>query len=55
MLVFTSTLVLKGHKLSRNFGSVVILGFMPSHKLVLESLDDLSLVLTEELGLGVHN
>lgn len=38
-----------------SFGLVVIIGFMLSHMSVLGSFDDLSLVLMEELELGVYS
>lgn len=54
-LVFISTLVLNGCKLGKNFSSVMIFGFMPSHRPILMSSCDLSLALTIELGLGIHS
>lgn len=54
-LVFISTLALNGSKLDKNCGLIVILGFMPSHRPVLMSLYDSSLVLTGELRFWVHN
>lgn len=53
--MFILTSVLNGYKLSRNFGSVMIFGFIPSHKLALIKPCDLSLVLARELGLGMHS
>lgn len=52
--MFISTLVLNGYKLSGNFGSVVILNFMPSHRLALASLDDSSPALMKEVELDIR-
>lgn len=54
-LVLISISMLNKHKLSRNFVSVVILNFMPSHRLVLMSSYDSISVLMEEFRLGVHS
>lgn len=54
-LVFILTSVLNGHKLGRNFGSAVILDFIPSHGSILEILYGLRSTVMKELKLGVHS